>query len=85
MYLAEIHIRNYRCFADQAVHFASGVNVLLGENNAGKTTIIKALGLVLDQSARRRPTFYDFHYPRTDWTAPPRHRHRDHVSVIRDG
>jgi len=71
MYLAAIHIRNYRCFGDQVVHFAPGVNVLLGENNAGKTTIIKALGLVLDQSARRRPTFYDFHYPRTDWSAPP--------------
>jgi len=47
--LAEIRIRNFRCFADQTVKFRPGVNVLLGENNAGKTTIIKALGLVLDQ------------------------------------
>ena len=71
MFLAEIRIRNFRCFADQTVKFRPGVNVLLGENNAGKTTIIKALGLVLDQKARRRPTFFDFHHPTADWTTPP--------------
>ncbi len=71
MYLAQMHIRNYRCFADQAVQFRQGVNILLGENNAGKTTVIKALGLVLDQKSRRRPTFFDFHHPATDWTTPP--------------
>jgi len=71
MFLAAVHIRNYRCFADQTVQFRPGVNVLLGENNAGKTTIIRALGLVLDQRARRRPTFFDFHHPPQDWTAPP--------------
>ena len=71
MFLAEIRIRNFRCFDDQTVKFRPGVNVLLGENNAGKTTIIKALGLVLDQKARRRPTFFDFHHPTADWTTPP--------------
>jgi len=71
MYLAEMHIRNYRCFTDQTVQFRQGVNVLLGENNAGKTTVINALRLVLDQKARRRPTYFDFHHPSTDWTTPP--------------
>src|SRR5258708_38175020 len=71
MFLADVHIRNYRCFADQTVQFRPGVNVLLGENNSGKTTIIKALGLVLDQKARRRPTFFDFHHPPLDWSTPP--------------
>jgi putative ATP-dependent endonuclease of OLD family len=71
MFLAKIRIRNFRCFADQTVYLRPGVNVLLGENNAGKTTVIKALGLVLDQKARRRPMFFDFHYPTSDRTAPP--------------
>src|SRR5208283_1698475 len=71
MFLAEVRILNYRCFADQTVQFRPGVNVLLGENNAGKTTIIKALGLLLDHKARRRPTFFDFHHPPLDWTTPP--------------
>lgn len=71
MFLAKIRIRNFRCFADQTIYLRPGVNVLLGENNAGKTTVIKAFGLVLDQKARRRPTIFDFHYPTSDRTAPP--------------
>lgn len=71
MYLATLHIQNYRCFLDQVVHFNPGVNILLGENNAGKTTIIRSLGLVLDQKSRSRPTFYDLHHPCADLTVPP--------------
>ena len=71
MFLAEIRIHNFRCFADLTVQFRPGVNVLLGENNGGKTTVIKSLGLLLDQRTRRRPTFFDFHHPATDWTIPP--------------
>ena len=71
MYLADIHIRNYRCFADERILFAPGVNVLLGENNGGKTTVISALSLVLDQGSRRRPQFFDFHHPPIDERSPP--------------
>lgn len=71
MLLAELRICNYRCFSDETVKFMPGVNVLLGENNAGKTTVIKALSLILGQRARRRPGFFDFHHPCTDWTTPP--------------
>jgi putative ATP-dependent endonuclease of OLD family len=71
MFLAEIRIHDFRCFADLTVQFRPGVNVLLGENNAGKTTVIKAFGLLLDQRARRRSTFFDFHHPTADWTIPP--------------
>jgi len=71
MYLAHIYIRNYRCFADETIEFSPGVNVLLGENNGGKTTVINALSLVLDQGSRRRPHFFDFHHPATDILAPP--------------
>ena len=51
--------------------FSPGVNILLGENNGGKTTVISALSLVLDQGSRRRPHFFDFHHPCTDALAPP--------------
>jgi putative ATP-dependent endonuclease of OLD family len=71
MYLASAHIKNYRCFADETIQFSSGVNVLLGENNSGKTTVIRALGLVLDQRSRRRPDFFDFHHPCADPLVPP--------------
>jgi putative ATP-dependent endonuclease of OLD family len=72
MYLASIRITNYRCFADQVIEFCPGVNVLIGENNAGKTTVISALGLILEQRHRRRLTYFDFHQPMADVTAPPR-------------
>lgn len=71
MYLAAVHIQNYRCFADQTIQFSPGVNVLLGENNAGKTTVIKALGIVLDQRGRKRPGFYDFRHPSNNFHEPP--------------
>lgn len=71
MYLAAVRINNYRCFAEETIQFSPGVNVLLGENNSGKTTVIKALGLVLDQRSRKRPGFYDFHHPCADLHAPP--------------
>jgi putative ATP-dependent endonuclease of OLD family len=72
MYLASIRIQNYRCFADQVIEFCPGVNILIGENNAGKTTVISALGLILNQHHRPRLTYFDFHQPRENTTTPPR-------------
>ncbi len=72
MYIAEIRIRGYRCFADETVAFVPGVNVLVGENNAGKTTVLSAFGLLLDRTRRQRPGYFDFHQPAADLSRPPR-------------
>jgi putative ATP-dependent endonuclease of the OLD family len=72
MYVSRIHIKNYRCFADQQIDFCPGVNVLIGENNSGKTTVLSALELVLNQEHRPRLTFFDFHQIVKDPTVPPR-------------
>jgi putative ATP-dependent endonuclease of OLD family len=71
MYLASLHVQNYRCFIDETITFGPGVNVLIGENNAGKSTVISALGLLLDQRSRRRPGFFDFHHPSSELGIPP--------------
>lgn len=71
MYLSSIHVENFRCFADETIQFCPGVNVLLGENNSGKTTVIRALALVLDRHHRYRPDYFDFHQPCADPLAPP--------------
>ena len=59
MYLSEIKLWNFRKYGikngeafDKAtpaldVHFHNGVNVLIGENDSGKTTIIDAIRYVL--------------------------------------
>lgn len=60
MFIASAHIRNYRCFLDEKVDFQPGLNVIIGENNSGKTALLSALRLVFDRQQRERPNFHDF-------------------------
>ena len=71
MYISSIHIRNYRCFKDTTVDFQPGLNVIIGENNAGKTTLSKALMLVFERRGRTRPTLHDFSRLIESKDAPP--------------
>jgi putative ATP-dependent endonuclease of the OLD family len=59
MYISSVRIRGYRCFPDSCIEFRPGINVIIGENNAGKTAILRALGLIFDRS-RRRIDLHDF-------------------------
>jgi energy-coupling factor transporter ATP-binding protein EcfA2 len=43
--LSTVRIRNYRCFADHTVDFAK-TSIIVGRNNAGKSTLIEALRLI---------------------------------------
>ncbi|RXE59640.1 ATP-dependent nuclease [Acetivibrio mesophilus] len=43
MYISRLKIQNFRCFQDVEIEFNEGLNVIIGENNCGKTTIMKAL------------------------------------------
>jgi putative ATP-dependent endonuclease of OLD family len=60
MYISKIEIKNFRNFASAAFEFNEGTNVIIGHNNAGKTNLIKALGLVFDSRNRRRLNIDDF-------------------------
>ena len=40
-------MENFRCYEDLTVKFKSGVNLLIGDNASGKTTILKACRYVL--------------------------------------
>lgn len=60
MRIAKAAIKNYRSFLDATFQFEPGVTVLIGENNSGKTTLLKALALVLQRAGRERPTTDDF-------------------------
>jgi len=51
MYISKIRIQNFRCPNDVTVEFNPGINVINGENNAGRTALFKALGLFFDQSS----------------------------------
>ncbi len=43
MYLKKLHIKNFRCFSNYEIEFASHVTVLFGKNGSGKTSLIHAL------------------------------------------
>ena len=50
MYISRIVIRNFRNFSNLDTHLYPGVTCVLGENNTGKTNLLRALRIVLDSN-----------------------------------
>lgn len=67
MYLKRLQIQNFRGVSNVILQFNKGLNILIGENNAGKTAIIDALRLCLSYGNQRRElyvSYSDFHIDR---------------------
>ena len=47
MFLKNIHAKNFRGFEDITVEFSEGINLLVGNNGSGKTSLIEAMALAL--------------------------------------
>lgn len=65
MYLETFIIKNFRGIEEISLSFNKGLNVLIGENNAGKTAIIDALRVCLSYGNQRREIYVsqsDFHH-----------------------
>lgn len=61
MRIEKVEIHNYRSFEEgTTVKFKEGVNVIIGHNNSGKSNLLKALGLVLNQGGVKRLEIDDF-------------------------
>ena len=60
MYISKIQIINFRNFKEKEIEFNDGVNVIIGHNNAGKTNLLKALSLVIDNQGSKRLEVDDF-------------------------
>lgn len=54
MYLAKADINNFRNLQDFSITFRPGLNVIVGENNTGKTNVLDALRLVLSSGSTPR-------------------------------
>jgi len=50
MYIYAIHLRHFRRFSRLTVYPNADLNVLIGPNNSGKTSILRALDLILNPS-----------------------------------
>ncbi|EPC67874.1 hypothetical protein XCV [Lacticaseibacillus paracasei subsp. paracasei Lpp14] len=55
-YIKGIRIHGYKRFEDFKAHFQLGLNILIGENSSGKSTILEAIEIVLNQAIFK----YDF-------------------------
>lgn len=60
MYISKIQIHNFRNFKQFEAFFNSGINVIMGHNNSGKSNLIKALALVFDSNTKKQLDIDDF-------------------------
>lgn len=56
MHITELRIRNFRNFLKAKFTFREGVNTLIGENGSGKTNVLHAIRLLVDESLERNAT-----------------------------
>lgn len=45
--ISSLRVKNYRVFDDFSIQFSDGMNILVGDNEAGKSTILEAITLAL--------------------------------------
>jgi AAA15 family ATPase/GTPase len=56
--LTSVHLKNFRAFKDTTVGPLKRVNLIVGQNNTGKTGLLEALVLLLAQNAAALPQFF---------------------------
>jgi putative ATP-dependent endonuclease of OLD family len=59
MYLSKFHIEGYRSIKELVLNFNKGLNIIIGENNSGKTAIIDAIRLCLSYGNQFRDVYLD--------------------------
>jgi putative ATP-dependent endonuclease of OLD family len=57
MYLSKLHINNFRCIKDLEINFRKGLNILIGENDTGKTAVLDALRWCFELGSENREFF----------------------------
>ncbi|WP_409229261.1 ATP-dependent nuclease [Gudongella sp. SC589] len=61
MYISELSLENFRIFKDEkSIYFNDGTNIIIGHNNVGKTSIIKALELIFGDGKSKSLSIDDF-------------------------
>jgi len=55
MYLKRLKLKNYRLFSDVEIIFQYGMNVLIGKNSTGKSTVLEAVDFLLSSNNANIP------------------------------
>lgn len=71
MFISSLKIENFRCFRETTVEFGPGVNVIIGENNGGKTAVLCALRQLFERSSGQRLGLFDINQDISGFDAPP--------------
>jgi putative ATP-dependent endonuclease of the OLD family len=61
MPIERVIIKNYRALKKTDVKFSDGINIIVGDNEAGKSTLLEAINLALRCQLNRRPAQYELH------------------------
>lgn len=61
MYISKVEITNYKGFKNTEIELKDGLNVIIGHNNGGKSTLLEAISLVIDSERSKRLSAWDFH------------------------
>ncbi len=72
MFLEKLIIQNFRTIDNLTLNFNKGLNILIGENNSGKTAIIDALRICIGYGNLRRDIYVrdsDFHFQKNNVSA----------------
>lgn len=46
--MRNVVIKNFRCYENKSIDFRSGINLLIGDNSVGKTSLLRACNLVMN-------------------------------------
>lgn len=47
MFIRKVKIHNFKCYRDFEITLEEGLNIVVGDNEAGKSTILEAINLAL--------------------------------------
>ena len=61
MYIKRVIIKYYRCLRSVDVQLNKGMNIIVGDNETGKSTFLEAIHLALTGLLYGRPAAYELH------------------------
>lgn len=61
MTIERVVIRNFKGLKETDLSFSEGLNILVGDNETGKSTVLEAVNLALTKQLNRRDAGYDLH------------------------
>jgi putative ATP-dependent endonuclease of the OLD family len=61
MSIERVIVKNYRKLASADIRFRPDFNIIVGDNESGKSTLLEAINLALKNQINRRPAAYELH------------------------